>query len=148
MSILSVAKYITVWRGYEYFESKKVLSWKKINDTVFEGEVAGSCPQPYHVIIDTSHPKKSVCDCPHAEGTRIVCKHKIALFFTVFPEEAARYIAEAHASQEDDLEQQEQEKQERYDEIVQYVESLSFEELRLALINALLDEEECDYDFE
>ena len=141
MSILSIAKYITIWRGYEYFESKKVLSWQKINDDLYEGEVAGSCPEPYHVIIDTKHPKKSVCDCPHAEGARIVCKHKVALYFTVFPEEAKQYIAEVDASEEEE----ERQAQERYDEIVQYVESLSLKELRAALINALLDEEERDF---
>lgn len=27
-------------------------------------------------MIDTEHPKKSKCNCPHAEGKKIVCKHK------------------------------------------------------------------------
>lgn len=144
MSILSIAKYSIIWRGYGYFESKKVLSWNKINGDVFEGEVAGSCPEPYHVTIDTKHPKKSVCNCPYAEGARIVCKHKVALFFTVFPEEAAQYIAQINASEEEE----ERQAQERYDQIVQYVESLSLKELRAALINALLDEEEYDYAYD
>ena len=149
MSILSIAKYATCWRGYKYFESKKVLSWTNVGDAVYEGEVAGSCEQPYHVIIDTKHPKKSICDCPNAEGTKIVCKHKVALFFTVFPEEAEQYITRINAAEEeDDEDEEDQQAQERYDQIVQYVEGLSLKELRIALINALLDEEERDYEFD
>jgi hypothetical protein len=91
-------------------------------------------------LIDTQHPKKSLCNCPHAEGKKIVCKHKIALFFTAFLKEADRYIAEI-----DEYEREEEEReQERYDQIVKYVKSLSKDELRSALINALVDAEESD----
>lgn len=98
----------------------------------------GSAPLPYHVVIDSEHPKRSVCNCPHAEGKKIVCKHKVALYFTVFPEEAAAYIAELEANEADE----ERQEQERYDRIVKYVESLSLEELRNSLINTLLDQED------
>lgn len=140
MSILSIASNASAWRGYEYYEKRKVLSWKQTGEHEFEGEVAGSENVPYHVMIDTEHPKKSSCNCPHAEGKKIVCKHKVALFFTVFPKEAEGYIAEI---EENEREEEERE-QERYDQIVKYVKSLSKEELRTALINALVEAEDRD----
>lgn len=94
-------------------------------------------------MIDTEHPKKSTCNCPHAEGKKIVCKHKVALFFTVFPKEADRYIAEI---EEYEREEEERE-QERYDQIVKYVNGLSKEELRIELINALIEAEEEEDDY-
>jgi hypothetical protein len=138
MSILSIASNASVWRGYEYYNEKKVLSWKQTEEHKFEGEVVGSEKEPYHVMIDTEHPKKSKCNCPHAEGKKIICKHKIALFFAVFPKEADRYITEI---EEYEREEEERE-QKRYNQIIKYVESLSKEELRRALINALVEAEE------
>ncbi len=137
MSILSIASNASAWRGYEYYNGKKVLSWEQTGEHEFQGEVAGSEKEPYRVVIDIEHPKKSTCNCPHAEGKKIVCKHKVALFFTVFPKEADGYIAEIEESEREEEEWE----QERYDQIVEYVNSLSKEELRNALINALLEEE-------
>ncbi len=141
MSILSIASNASAWRGYEYYKEKKVLSWKQTGEHEFEGEVAGSEKEPYHVMIDTEHPKKSKCNCPHAEGKKIVCKHKIALFFTAFPKEADSYINKI-----DEYEREEEElEQERCKEIVKYVDSLSIEELRMVLINVLLEADERDH---
>lgn len=141
MSILSIASNTSKWRGYEYYKGKKVLSWEQISEHEFKGEVAGSEKGPYNVMIDTNHPKKSTCNCLHAEGKRIVCKHKVALFFTAFPKEADGYIAEIE-EYEREVEEREQE---NYDQIVKYVKSLSKEELRNALINALMEAEEEDF---
>ena len=141
MSILSIASNASAWRGYEYFEEKRILSWKQTGEHEFEGEVAGNEKEPYHVMIDTNHPKKSTCNCLHAEGKRIVCKHKVALFFTAFPKEADGYIAEIE-EYEREVEEREQE---NYDQIAKYVKSLSKEELRNALINALMEAEEEDF---
>lgn len=138
MSILSISSNASAWRGYEYYQGKRVHSWKQTGEHEFEGEVAGSEKEPYHVMIDTEHPRKSTCTCPHAEGKKIVCKHKIALFFTAFPKEAVCYIAEI---EENEREEEELEK-EHYDQIVNYVKSLSKEELRIALIDALVEAEE------
>ena len=141
MSILSIASNASAWRGYEYYEGKRVLSWKQTGEHEFEGAVKGSEKEPYHVMIDTKHPKKSTCNCPHAEGKRIVCKHKIALFFTAFPKEADSYISEIEEYEREEGKRE----QERYDQIVKYVKSLSKEELRIALINALVEAEERDH---
>ena len=67
MSILSAASDASVWRGYEYYEKKKVLSWKQTGEHEYEGEVAGSGKKPYHVMIDTEHSRRSTCDCPLAK---------------------------------------------------------------------------------
>ena len=65
---------------------------------------------------------------------KIVCKHKVALFFTAFPKEADSYIAEV-----EEYEREEEERElERYEQIVKYVKKLSKEELGTELINALV----------
>lgn len=38
------------------------------------------------------HPRKSICNCPHADGRRVICKHMIALLFTASPEAANKHI--------------------------------------------------------
>lgn len=90
MSILSNASSITVDRGYGYYLEKYVLSYNQIDEYKYESEVRGSEKEPYHVIIDIKHPKKSSCTCPFANGNRI-CKHMVATYFTIFPEEADDY---------------------------------------------------------
>ena len=141
MSILSCASGASVWRGYDYFVNNKVLSWTQSGEDQFEGSVSGSGENIYHVAIDVRHPKRSTCNCPYAEGTRIVCKHKVALYFAVYPIEAEGYIHEVERYEEE----LRQRAQKRYRQIVQYVNSLSLEELRLALIHELTSEPD-DYD--
>lgn len=46
----------------------------------------GSNDAVYDVKIDTVHPKKSVCNCPFAEGRRVICKHMVSLNLEIFPE--------------------------------------------------------------
>lgn len=140
MSILSIASNASAWRGYEYYIDKRVHSCKQTGENEFQGIVSGSGNNTYKVIIDISHPKRSVCNCPHAEGKRKICKHKVAVFFTAFPKEAEEYIAEI---EEGEREEEERE-QEHYDQIVRYVKTLSKEELRVELINAMMELEESD----
>lgn len=138
MGFLSCASSASAWRGYEYYETKKVISWKKRNESQYEGEVKGSAKTPYRVTIDIEHPRKiSSCNCLFADGKRIVCKHQVALFFTVFPKEAKLYMEEIEAYEREE----EQREQEMIDGIVKYVHSLSKEELRTELINALIEAE-------
>lgn len=143
MSILSLASNNSAWRGYQYYKGKRVISWKQIGEHQFEAAVKGSSKEPYHVMIDTEHPRKCTCNCPHAEGKRIVCKHKIALLFAAFPKEVDRYIAEIEESEREE----EAQKQECYNEIVKYVESLTKKELRIALIDALIEMEQIERNY-
>ena len=61
-------------------------------------------------------------------------------FLQPFRKRADKYIAEIEEYERDEEERE----QERYDQIVKYVESLSKDELRTELINALLEAEERD----
>ena len=101
MGFLDSASFDSQWRGYEYFREKKVLSVSQVSKTEYAGSVSGSGEAPYSVRIDIAHPKRSTCDCPFAEGTRRICKHKIALFFTLFPEAADKYLQEVGQAEQE-----------------------------------------------
>lgn len=141
MSILTVASGASVWRGYTYYKDNKVLLFSQIGEDEYEGMVAGNAADPYHVKINVAHIRQSKCNCPHANGRRIICKHMVALFFTAFPKEAEQYIAEVEAYE------REKEERERahYKEIEQYVYSLSKAELRESLIRYMLESEQLSY---
>ena len=87
MGLLDCASANSIWRGYDYYKENKVSDIKNIADGVFEGTVRGSGTKAYSSILDAFHPRKSKCNCPHADGKRIVCKHIVALYFTAYHEE-------------------------------------------------------------
>lgn len=91
MSILTSASSASVARGYDYYLKGNVLSCERIGEDEYEGYVKGNGKEPYHVILNVEHPRKCECDCPHAYGTNIVCKHIVAMYFHLFPEEADEY---------------------------------------------------------
>lgn len=138
MSILSAASNASAWRGYEYYTQKKVAVFTKISDNEYEGRVVGTGVEPYRVMINTAKVRQSKCDCPHANGTKIICKHMVALFFEAFPSEAEKYIVEVEEYEKEE----EKRMQERYSAIKTYVNSLSKEELREELFRALLELEQ------
>ena len=90
MSILTSASSSSVSRGYDYHKHNKVHDVNQLNDYEFEGYVDGSLKNPYYVKINIEHPRKSYCDCPHANGN-ITCKHMTALYFELFPDEVDDY---------------------------------------------------------
>ena len=81
-----------LWRGYDYYTDHKVLSWEPTESgerpQQFDGVVSGNGDKPYEVHVDIAHPKKSTCTCPFAEGRHVICKHMVALYFSVYPAEA------------------------------------------------------------
>jgi alcohol dehydrogenase class IV len=93
-------------RGYEYFKQKKVLAWELLDEHKYMGVVAGSGTSSYFVIIDLAHPRRSECNCPHAKGRQIICKHKMALYFTIFPDKAQEYIDAMHLEEEKEAERE------------------------------------------
>lgn len=93
MSLLTKASQKSGCRGYEYYIDKKVLSCDKISDCEYVGTVQGTMAEPYKVRINLEKTLSSTCDCPFANGRKI-CKHMIAVFYTVFPDEAQKYIGE------------------------------------------------------
>ena len=135
MSIRALASGASAWRGYEYYEGKKVLSFSQTGEDEYTGQVAGSGPAPYQVKINTAHIRQSKCDCPHANGRRVICKHMVALFFAVFPEEAVQYMEEV-----EEYEREEEQRMEDHYEVLRAdVRSLSKNESQEQLFLALAE---------
>ncbi len=101
MSILTSASGSSVRRGYDYYKTNKVNNISQLNECEFEGYVEGSLSEPYYVKINTEHPRKSYCDCPHANGNT-TCKHMVALYFELFPEEVEDYEDWLNSDYEED----------------------------------------------
>ena len=134
MGLLEIASGKSVWRGYDYYQDEMVVS-RRQDGNCLSGQVRGSNNNVYDVMIDLDHPKRSTCTCPHAEGSRRVCKHKVALYFEQFPEEADRFIREVEEYEAEE----EKREQERYEEIHKYVYSLKKQELRDELLQLLIE---------
>ena len=104
--------------------------------------VAGNGGNTYETLIDIDHPKRSKCNCPHAAGRLIVCKHMIAVYFTAFPVEAKKYITEL----ENCWEEEELRNQEQDDRLIQYVRRMKKNDLQEALLQLLFDGPEWQYE--
>lgn len=142
MGLLDCASGASIWRGYDYYNEKRATLYQKLSDTAYCGKVSGSGSASYSVEIDIAHPRKSKCNCPHADGRRIICKHMIALYFTIFPEEAERIYNEALKYEEEEEAYQEQ----MQTKLVRYVHSMKKEELREALLDILFSGPEWQYE--
>ena len=92
MELLGLASGKSLWRGYNYYRKSKVKSIKKNGPNKYVGSVEGSNNNIYDVSLDLSHPEKSTCSCPFALGTERMCKHKIAVYLTIYPEASALAI--------------------------------------------------------
>lgn len=152
MSILNSASSRSVYRGYDYFKEGKVISYIQLSDFEYEGEVQGTNKNPYHVIINTKHPKSSSCDCPFANGNTI-CKHMVALFFAVSPEDLKDYEDWSKNDYEDEYEEYEEYEDEDYYDDYEYdrygnynkyksdfVRPIFFDELLSNFVNNLSEE--------
>lgn len=135
MSLMSCASGASIWRGYDYYMEHKVAHYERLSETEFKAQVAGCAKQPYETVIDIAHPRRSSCNCPHAAGKRIICKHMIALFFTALPDEAKKLRAEADAYEKEEEKRQE----ELYAKLPRYIHSLKKAELEQKLLNLLND---------
>ena len=138
MGMIDIASRQSVWRGLDYYKQKKVLSCKANEDGTYEGDVAGSDDKKYHVHLDMTHPRKSTCDCPLANGKRIICKHIVAMSFCVDSSEADRFKNEKtnYASEE------EERRAKQYDRYMKRAKYMSKAELREAYVEAMIELEE------
>ncbi|MBQ2872644.1 MAG: SWIM zinc finger family protein [Bacilli bacterium] len=141
MGLISVASNLSAWRGYEYYKSKKVKNFKQLGADEYTGQVTGS-DGVYSIFLDTKHIRKSTCNCPHANGKRIICKHIVALYFEIFPKEADNYLELV----EENEREAEQYKIELERKLHKYINALSKEELREALLEVLYDSPEWIYE--
>lgn len=138
MGLVEIASNNSVWRGMDYYDNKKVVSWESSGIGIYDGVVSGSGDNLYTVHIDIEHPRKSFCNCPFADGRRVVCKHMIALYFTAEPKVAEDFLKEVEKWE---AEEEERERQ-HYEDIKEYVKSLSKMELQEQLLDALIQLEE------
>ena len=141
MGMLEIASYNSYWRGLDYFESKQVKKLIRLSEFIYEAQVEGT--DNYNVRIDVNHPRKSTCTCPHAAGKSIICKHKVAVYFSIYPEEAQKAIDERNEYRRE-LEEREKEYDRKVEEhresIKKYVDSLSEKEVRNMLINYMVND--------
>ena len=92
MGIISLASGNSCWRGLDYYKSKKVTKLNKINENEYSSIVKGT--NNYNVHLDIEHPRKSTCDCPLANGKRIICKYIVVTYFKAFPNKAVDFEEE------------------------------------------------------
>ena len=142
MGLLECASGASVWRGYDYYKERKVARLEETEANIFAAKVSGNSSEPYAVELHIDHPRKSKCNCPHADGKRIICKHIVAAYFTVLPEEADKFYAEAMAYQEEEEKRQD----ELTDKVCHYVWHMKKSELQEALLQLLFDGPEWQFD--
>ena len=123
MSVISSASGASCWRGLDYYKKNKIINLKKINDYEYTSTAIGT--NNYNVYLDVSHPSRSTCNCPLANGKRIICKHIVATFFTAFPEEAKNFEEEQERLQEEYDDYQEK----LYNKTQKYISSMTKKEL-------------------
>lgn len=138
MGLVELASNNSVWRGLDYYNDKKVMSWAENEPDTYDGIVAGRGQSQYQVHIDKQHPRKSSCTCPFAAGRRVICKHMIALYFTAEPKAAKDFLEDVKR-----WEAEEEERERRHaEDMMKYVKSLSKKELQEKLYEALMELEE------
>lgn len=142
MGLINIASGNSTWRGLDYYKENKVSDYKKISDSEYEGIVNGSNGKKYNVFMDIEHPRKSKCDCPHAKDKRIICKHIVALYFTAFPDEVDKFLKEVEEAEKE----YEAYEEELYNKTIKYINSMSKNELKEALIETLNVAPEWVYD--
>ncbi len=135
MGLLNLASANSAWKGYVYYKNNFVMSKEKISDSEYKGIVKGSGDNKYEVYINIDHPRKSKCNCPHADGRVVICKHKVALYFSFFPEKAEEYYRQYIEA----VEEAEREQEELEEKVDKYIDKLSKKELREELKELLFD---------
>ena len=142
MNFIQCASAASVWKGYYYYEENRALVTQRVSENIIRGTVSGSSAKSYSVEIDLAHPKRSKCNCPHADGKLIICKHKVALYFTVFPKMAKQFYDEAMFFEE----QEEQRQQELSEKVVDCVRRMKKNELQQVLLELLFEGPEWQLD--
>lgn len=149
MGLKELSSYKSLWRGYNYYIQGKVVEVKKLSNYEFDVKVSNYENKIYNIHLDINHPRKSTCSCPHADGRRIICKHMVASYFTIFPEEAKEYIEEIERYEKEEEERLQQSiiiREERIKEIEKRLNKLTKKELKEKLLEYMIDYEFYDDD--
>ena len=72
MGLIETASANSVWRGMDYYENRKVVSWAQTGTFAYDGIVSGSEGNKYTVHIETNHPRRSTCNSPARKETSIL----------------------------------------------------------------------------
>ena len=142
MGLIEIASNKSFWRGVDYYNQKKVLSWKKTDDGVYEGVVSGSENKKYEVSVDVAHPRRSKCSCPFAADGRVICKHMLALFFTAEPKVLERSLEDIEKYEQELEEEEERRLIEHEQALMKKARSMSKSDLIEELVLAWLRIEE------
>ena len=129
MGIISSASGSSCWRGLDYYKCKKIRNIKKISDMEYTSVASGT--KEYNVYLNLEKPRKSTCNCPLANGKRIICKHIVATYFSVVPGSAQGFEKEQNRLQEEFEEYQENE----YKNAIKFINKMSKKELVEELIH-------------
>ena len=123
MGIISSSSGSSCWRGLDYYKNKKIKDIKEISDIEYTSVVSGT--KEYSVYLNLKNPRKSTCNCPLANGKRIICKHIVATYFSVVPGSAEAFEDEQNRLQEEYEDYQENE----YKNAIKYINKMSKKEL-------------------
>ncbi len=138
MDLYEVCSSRVMARGFNYYKRKVVRNIEKIDDRTYSAIVSGT--SDYHVKIDLVNYKKCQCSCPYDKK---VCKHVVALYYELNPEEAKSYEQMLKWLIDDKNSYEKRKKEEyeyAYNNALKHVNSLSIKELKEELINYILDE--------
>ncbi len=144
MGLIELASNNSFWRGVDYYENKKVTVWKKNDEGTYSGTVKGSDGKRYDVYVDVEHPRKSKCSCPFAGDKRVICKHMLALYFTVKPKALEDYLTEMKEYERQLEEEEERRSIEHEQELLKKAKSMSKSDLIEELVLAWLRIEEIE----
>lgn len=123
MGIITSASGSSCWRGLEYYKNKQIKNIKKISDTEYTSEACGT--KVYNIYLNLEKPRSSTCNCPLADGRRVICKHIVATYFSVVPGSAKRFEKEQEQLQEEYHEY----KRQQYINSVKFINKMSKKEL-------------------
>ena len=149
MKLTELAAYRVVERGLDYYLDDNVSDIMQTGASEYQARVLGSGKEPYIVRINLEKPRSSSCTCPYATGTN-VCKHMIALYYAINPEEADKFVENRRMYENcyndyDDYDEYDYYEDDYYDEDENYVDELSFKvnaeyEADMILYDEMLDD--------
>ena len=139
MKFINLGSYNSQFRGLEYYQEKRVSNINQVSEVEYTSNVNGY-DNNYNVFINIKNPRKSTCDCPFALGRRVICKHMIATYFTIFPQKEKEFNDDLIRGRMEYEEECERLRNEEIKSITSYVNSLSAKEVRQKLIEKLIDE--------
>ena len=129
MGIISSASGSSCWRGLDYYKNRKIRDIKKISDIEYTSIVSGT--EEYNVYLNLKKTRKSTCNCPLANGKRIICKHIVATYYSVDPGSAKEIEDEQNILQEEYEEYQENE----YKNAIKFINKMTKKDLVEELIH-------------